>query len=144
MMRFIFPAAFLLAACSDQAPAPSIAGMFAGEGRNALCIAGSASQQRAGFITYGQGGNNCSARGRVEADGEGWALVPSGEGEGECRIPLSVDGDSISLGSGDSSCAYYCGPGATFAGKSFRRVDPADGVAAARNPMVDFAGDPLC
>ena len=142
MMRFILPATLLLAACSDQTSKPGISGIFAGGGRNALCIRGSTGQQRAGFIAYGEGGNNCSARGRVEADGAGWALVPSGEGE--CRIPLSVEGDRVSLGASHPSCAYYCGPSAAFAGKSFDRANPADAVAAASNPMVDFAGEPLC
>ena len=142
MIRFVLLAALLLAACSDQPAAPSITGLFAGKGRDALCIVGEAGQQRGSFIAYGEGDNNCSARGRVEVDGGSWVFIPTGEGE--CRIPFSVVGDRISLGAGHSSCAYYCGPGVGFAGKSFRRVSPADAAAAANNPMVDFAGEPLC
>jgi hypothetical protein len=141
-MRSILPAILLLTACSDQAATPSIVGLFAGEGRDVLCIAGPAGQQRGAFIAYGDGNNNCSARGRVEAEGAGWALVPSGEGE--CRIPFSMSGDRIALGAGHPSCSYYCGPRADYAGKSFRRADPAAAAAAPSNPMVDFAGEPLC
>ena len=42
--------------------------------------------QRAGFIVYGEGDANCSASGRIEQAGAGWALVPTGDAE--CRIPL--------------------------------------------------------
>lgn len=142
-MRWIIFSALLIAACStepaDPGPAP---GLFAGEGRDALCMSGTSGEQRAGFITYGQGGNNCSARGRIERQGSILSVVP--HGEGDCRIPLVVDGDRISMGPGHPSCDYYCGPGATFAGKNFRRVAPGDAAAAARNPMTDFAGEPLC
>jgi hypothetical protein len=71
-----------------------------------------------------------------------WALVPNGEGD--CKIPFSVNGDKVSLGPGHPSCSYYCGPGATFDGKSFHRVGPGNAAAAEQNPMVDFAGEPLC
>ncbi|MDQ3078083.1 MAG: hypothetical protein M3Q83_04485 [Pseudomonadota bacterium] len=142
-MRFIPFAAILLAACSNEPSAPTVVtGIFAGDGRDALCIVGEAGQQRAGFIAYGAGDNNCSARGRVESGGANWTLVP--DGDEECRIPFGVEGDRISLRPGNASCSYYCGPGASFAEKSFQRAERADKAAAARNPMVDFAGDPLC
>jgi hypothetical protein len=147
-MRFlpsavVFLALMLLAACSNDPAEPVLAaGLFAGEGRDALCIAGTGAEQRAGFIAYGIGEENCSARGRIEHEGGKWALVPSGENE--CRFPLEVSEGRISLGQGPASCSYYCGPGAAFAGKSFRRVDPGDATAAGRNPMTDLAGDPLC
>ena len=34
------------------------------------------------------------------------------------------------------ACSYYCGPGASMAGKSFNRRHGRD--------AVDLAGDPLC
>ena len=132
----------LLAACSSESAEPVLAaGLFVGEGRDALCIAGTGSAQRAGFIVYGAGPENCSVRGRVAYDGGKWALVPSGEGE--CRIPLDVGGGRVSLGPAPAACAYYCGPGVAFAGKAFSRVDPSN-AAATRAPMTDLAGDPLC
>ena len=118
------------------------AGLFAGEGRNALCIAGAAGDLRGGFIVYGSGNENCSARGRIVDDGAGFALVP--QGEGDCRIPLTQDAAGVTLGNSPASCSYYCGPGATFDGTAFRPVGSGDAAATASNPMVDFAGDPLC
>jgi hypothetical protein len=142
-MRMILPLVALLAACSQEsAPTGVSPGLFAGEGRDALCIAGEPGNQRAGFIAYGDGETNCSARGRIEVEGGGFALVP--QGEGDCRIPLTQSQTGVTLGKAPASCSYYCGPGAGFEGKSFRRASPGDEGAARTNPMVDFAGDPLC
>ena len=139
----ILPLIVLLAACSQE-PAPSglATGLFAGEGRDALCIAGEAGSQRAGFIAYGDGDTNCSARGRVVAESSGFALVP--QGEGDCRIPVTQTQTGVALGKAPASCSYYCGPGASFEGKGFRLVSPGDAGAAETTPMVDLAGDPLC
>lgn len=135
-MRRLLPITLLLAACSQQPAEPSLTtGTFAGEGRDRLCIAGEPGNYRAGLIAYGEGDVNCSATGRVEAQGEGIALVP--RGEGECRIPLAVDGDVVRIGQVPASCSYYCGPGATMAGKSYSRAEVGSQVA-------DLAGDPLC
>lgn len=127
----------LLAACSQgQEPAPSIAtGNFAGEGRDRLCIAGEAGNYRAGFIAFGEGDVNCSASGRIEVQGGQFALVP--RGEGDCRVPLSVEGGKVRIGKVPAACAYYCGPGASMAGKSFSQ-------GSASGAVVDLAGDPLC
>jgi len=126
----------LLAACSQQPAAPSLAtGTFAGEGRDRLCIAGEPGNYRAGLIAYGEGDVNCSAAGRLEGSDAGWTLVP--KGEGDCRIPLAIEGNSVRIGQTQATCSYYCGPGATMAGKSYNRADM--GAAA-----TDLAGDPLC
>ena len=122
----------LLAACSPQAPEPPAERLlYAGEGRDRLCLVG----ERGGLITYGDGDANCSARGRIERTGERLLLIP--DGDPDCRIEASLTGDRLTLGARTDACAYYCGPGADFAGKSFSR----DGTAS---PAVDFAGDPLC
>ena len=135
-MRPIFALALLLAACSKQPAQPDVSpGTFAGEERDRLCIAGEAGALRAGLIAYGQGDVNCSASGRLRQSGEGWLLVP--RGEGDCRIPLQIDGSKVRVGQPPAACSYYCGPGATMAGKSFSRADM--GATA-----VDLAGDPLC
>jgi len=131
---------FLLSACRQEpaAPAPALAtGSFAGDGRDRLCLAGTAGSLRAGFIVFGDGDTNCSAAGRLERRGADWALTPRGEGEGGCAIPLSIAGGVVTIGTAGDSCAYYCGPGARLAGKRFsldRRAPPA----------TDLAGDPLC
>ena len=142
-MRLITLSMLLLAACSKTQPTPPDATqLFAGEGRNALCLSGPAEQQRGGFIVYGGGDSNCSAQGRIERAGAGFALIPSGEGA--CRIAFTITADRLLLGPVEPSCAYYCGPGAGFGGARFGRVTSSDATAAANNPMTDFAGEPLC
>ena len=135
-MRTILPLALLLAACSQQPAEPTLStGTFAGEGRDRLCIAGEAGNYRGGMIAFAEGDINCSASGRIEPQGGRFALIP--RGEGACRIPLTIEGNTVRIGQPPASCAYYCGPGATMAGKSFDRTDM--GAKA-----VDLAGDPLC
>jgi hypothetical protein len=135
-MRSILILALLLAACSKQPAEPSVSiGTFAGQGRDRLCIAGEPGKYRAGLTAYGEGNVNCSASGRLEHREDGWALVP--RGEGDCRIPVAIDGKVVRIGQVLAACAYYCGPGAAMAGKSFSQAD-MDAKA------VDLAGDPLC
>lgn len=135
-MRPILALALLLAACSNEPAEPSLTtGTFAGEGRDRLCIAGEPGNYRGGLIAFGSGDINCSASGRIEGQGGQLALVP--RGEGACRIPLAIDGNIIRIGDVPAACSYYCGPGATMAGKSFNRSDM--GAKA-----VDLVGDPLC
>jgi len=131
-MRFL-PLLLLLAACSPQAAdQPPQRELLAGEGRDRLCLAG----DRGGFITYGKGNANCSVRGRVErAGGKLLAIIP--DGDADCRIAAREADDTVRLGKADAACAYYCGPGADFAGRAFAKSDAA-------TPAVDFAGDPLC
>ena len=135
-MRTILLLTMLLAACSQQPAEPSLqTGTFAGQGRDRLCIAGNAGAFRAGFIPYGEGDANCSASGSLEQAGQGWVLVP--KGEGDCRIPLNIAGNAATIGQPPAACSYYCGPGASVASKSFSRSPDA-------TPAVDLAGDPLC
>ena len=135
-MRPILPLALLVAACSQQPVEPSLpTGTFAGEGRDRLCIAGEPGSYRAGLITFGPGDVNCSASGRMEAKNGQVTLIP--RGEGPCRMPLTIVGNSVRIGELPAACSYYCGPGAAMGGKSFNRLE-ADAKA------VDLAGDPLC
>ena len=137
-MRFLILAIVLTAAaCApEETAAPGLAaGTFTSGDRDALCIAGTAGAQRGGFIVYGDNDTNCSASGRIAQAAGGWMLAPAGDVD--CRIPLSVTASGVSLGSAPPACAYYCGPGAAFAGKSFERSPGA-------RPVADLAGDPLC
>ena len=128
----ILALALLLAACSPEAAGPSTEHLlYAGEGRDRLCIAG----QRGGFIIYGDGNANCSARGRIERSGDRLVLIP--DGDPDCRIEAKLREDALALGPRSNACAYYCGPGADFAGRGLARN-------ASASPAVDFAGDPLC
>lgn len=122
----------LLAACSPQAPEPPGERLlYAGEGRDRLCMAG----QRGGFIAYGDGDANCSARGRFERTGDRLLLIP--DGDSDCRIEGALEGGRLTLGARSDACAFYCGPGADYAGKAFKQ-------SASASPAVDFGGDPLC
>ena len=135
-MRPILPFIMLLAACSRQPAETSLTtGTFAGEGRDRLCLAGEPGNYRGGLIAFGTGDVNCSASGRIETADGGLALVP--RGEGGCRIPLTVEGNVVRIGEVPAACSYYCGPGASMAGKAFNRADMGAAV-------TDLAGDPLC
>lgn len=137
MRCLIFAFALSATACAQEEPATTglAAGTFRSGGRDALCIAGAAGAQRAGFIVYGADDANCSASGRIEQAGAAWNLVPVFDSD--CKIPLSATAEGVTLGPGTAGCAYYCGPGASFAGKSFQRSPNA-------KPATDIAGDPLC
>ncbi|QDP20107.1 hypothetical protein [Sphingomonas xanthus] len=143
-MRLILCSALLIAAACSSEPEPAMsAGLFAGVDRDALCIAGEPGEQRGGFITYGKGDMNCSAKGSIVADGGQFALVPQGEGEGECRFPLTQNPDGVTIGTPES-CSYYCGPGLSAEGRTFRRMGSGASSKSAPDAVTDLAGDPLC
>lgn len=118
-------------AAATNTPAPVDIGAFAGEGRDRLCLKSGTAE--GGVITYAaQGDTNCSLRfGTANPERLEAANDPS------CTIPLSRNGDRLTLGQPSAGCAYYCGPGASLEGKSFVRMDKAE-------PVTDLAGDPLC
>ena len=135
-MRRLLPLLILLAGCSakpDDAGPPG--GSFSGGGRDRLCIAHREGGVRAGIITYGAGDSNCSVAGTLARAGAGWQLTP--QGERACRIGLSVAGDAVGVTSVPGACSYYCAPGATLAGKRFKR----DATAAI---VSDFGGEAIC
>ena len=143
-MRGIQPAllcVLLLGACSKPAAEQNATGpeqpaanpaaaaaTFAGPGRDRLCLAG----QRAAFVSFAATGDrNCTVRGTLVDD----ELVP--EGDAACRIGVSREGDGLRLGPVTQACSYYCAAPASFAGKTFVRMDKPE-------PVADIAGDPLC
>ena len=128
-MRAILPI-LLLTACSAEPEQER--STYAGAGRDRLCIDGN----RAGFIVYGSGDVNCSVRGNVQRAGERLTIIPIGDED--CRIPAQIFSGSIRLEARPAACAYYCGPGADFSGRDFRKVDGEPRAA------TDLAGDPLC
>ncbi len=132
-MRILILAALLTASCAaDPVPPDGAAeGTYAGSGRNALCIAGSGAGQRAGLIVYGEGNRNCSVSGTLV----GGNLIPAGDAE--CRIPLAIEGEAVTLGAAPASCDYYCGYDKKLAGERFE-------LAPGNAPVTDLAGDPLC
>lgn len=106
------------------------AGLYRAGDRDALCMK---ADGRAGFVTFAPGAErtNCSVRGRLENG----AIVP--DGDEACRIPVTQRGTALQLGDGGGSCAYYCGPNASFANREFTRQG-GTGTAS------DLAGEPLC
>ena len=135
-MRRVLPLLILIAGCSakpDDAGPPS--GSFSGGGRDRLCIAHREGGVRAGIITYGAGDSNCSVTGTLARAGAGWQLTP--QGEGACKIALSIDGAAVGVTSVAASCSYYCAPGATLTGKTFKR-DATAGIVS------DFGGEAIC
>lgn len=151
-MRAIFlPMLFLLASCGGQQEASNGQGraeaaaqqsplgndlqVFAGAGKDRLCVAGVAAP--AAVITYAADGQaNCSARGRIDGQQGKLFFVP--QEDTSCRVELRREGaDRLTLGAPTPGCAYYCGPGASLEGKSFQRM-------AEPEPVTDLAGDPLC
>ena len=143
-MRMILPIALLFASCSQQPADPSIpTGVFAGEGSgDRLCIAGEPGNYRGGLIIFGKGDVNCSATGRLEVKAANIALVP--RGEGDCRIPLSIEGGVVRIGQVPAACSYYCGPGVMLAGNAFPLAGKAQTRDGSPATAVDLAGDPLC
>ncbi|GAA4018451.1 hypothetical protein GCM10022280_17450 [Sphingomonas swuensis] len=128
-----------MAACRQEEAAPAAetvpdaaaAEVYASGPRDRLCL--KPGEQRAGIITFAKtGDSNCSVRGSITNP---QAIRP--DGDTTCAILYNRDGDTLTLLTGDNSCAYYCGPGASLEGKTFVRMD---------NPMpvTDIAGDPLC
>lgn len=134
-MRPIIPFTLLLGACSQQHADEALkAGTYFGSGRDALCITGAQAPQGFAFIAFAPTGDtNCAAEGRVEKGPQGWSLVP--RGEGDCRIALTSDGQTLSLGPLPSNCAYYCGPGATLSGQRFDWKDAQDRLLV-ENPLA--------
>ena len=141
-MRPTLPLALLLAACSgqsEQKPAQRQAGTgtFAGEGRDRYCIKRSGDDWRVGIVTYGPGNMNCTLKGKVVEALNHDSLVEA-TGDKACRFQVTAEGDSLRLPQKlPAACDYYCGPGASLSGKTFK-LDPS------ASPTVDFAGDPLC
>ncbi len=130
-MRWM-PLLLVLTACSpgDQ-PEPEKR-LYAGQGRDRLCVDGN----RVGFIAYSAGDSNCSVRGQLSRSGEG-SLSIRPAGDQDCRIAVEEQGGTIRLGSLTQACSYYCGPDADYSSKAFTEN-------ASASPAVDFAGDPLC
>jgi len=123
--------------CTKAAdPGDALVGVYRRSDRDGLCIAREGEALKAGLITYGNGATNCSLAGRAEIRGD--ILVVSPRGELDCSVEIRVANGAATLGGRTQSCAYYCGPGADYAGRVLRKAPDA------ANKVTDFAGDPLC
>jgi hypothetical protein len=136
-MRFTCLAVLLLAACSkNDGPAEALVGVYRSSDSDALCVAREGNALKAGLVTYGTGATNCSLAGRAET--RGYLLILSPRGDSECSVEIRLADGSATIGARSQSCAYYCGPGANFAGRVLRKAPDA------AQKVIDFAGDPLC
>ena len=141
MRVLVIPLLLLTGACQQEAPVTGPGGqqkggaitVYAGSGRDRLCLAEQGGT--ASFITYAASSDaNCTVQGSWSPAGP-QAIRPNEDRS--CSITFNKDGRSVQLLAGGAGCAYYCGLGASFAGKTFVRMDKPDQV-------TDFAGDPLC
>jgi hypothetical protein len=138
MRALLFPLLFL-SACKQQEQQPAavnapvaaaVTSVYVGSGRDRLCY--NADSKRMGVITYGAAETNCAIRGSFD----GSSLKP--DGDTKCQVPVAIEGNRITLiNQGNAECAYYCGPDASYAGKTFDRMDN-------QPPVTDIAGDLLC
>ncbi len=124
-MRFSILAAALLTSCSEPSSPPAATGLkeelyIAADGRGRLCVFPGGKD--AAIIAFARDSLvNCAAVGRIEGAGATVALIPAGEGA--CRIPLQIRGDTIIVGKPGPACDYYCGPGAALDGHEYRWTD---------------------
>ena len=136
-MRFACLATLLLAACSREAdPGEMLVGVYGESDRDGLCVARDGEGLKAGLIAYGDGASNCSLNGRAEVRGESLVVIP--RGDLECSVDIRIVNGIATVGPQLQACAFYCGPGANYAGRKLRKT------ADAATKVVDFAGDPLC
>jgi hypothetical protein len=139
MRAALFLPLFVLSSCNRQESEPVAANAsaraaatatYAGTDKDRLCY--NAESKRMAMITYGSAANNCTMRGSFD----GSSLRP--EGDDKCQVPVAIEGNRITLiNEGGPACTYYCGSGASYAGKTFARMDRPE-------PVTDIAGDPLC
>lgn len=126
-------------AITPPEPIAGAFGSYAGEGRDRMCLVDG--KPDGGLITYApSGNNNCSLRFATRyAEGSATEGTFAAANDPSCTIPFTRVAASgrFTLGQPSPGCAYYCGPGAALANKSFVRMDKA-------TPVTDIAGEPLC
>lgn len=144
-MRFLILLSLIIAGCGDQAPradgTPTLkVGHYFEQGarRGRFCVHPGEGPQRATFITFARKGDtNCSASGTIRVEGQAMLFVP--KGETECRIPLELQGDQLTLRPAPAACAYYCGPGVELGGQAFRWADTSTAKVIAEPLLPDNA-----
>ena len=135
-MRMIPALLFLLTACSGGRDEPIATGIFAGQGRDRLCVQKAGDVVSAGLITYAATGDtNCTIAGQLQPVGD--AFVLTSRADETCRLSLTLNGPSLRIAKVIGNCDYYCGPRANLAGRSFTRAPSAPAP-------TDFGGTKLC
>lgn len=112
-----------------------------GERRDRICVIDRGTGiARFGIVTWAEAGVNCSGEGEAVREGEALRLTMAGDEE--CTIEARIENGTVTLPPAiPEGCAYYCGPGATLAGKAFEKTG---GTAEDAMRATDLVGDPLC
>lgn len=122
-----------------------LTGLYEGEGegerRDRMCVIDRGTGiARFGIVTWAAGDANCSGAGEAVREGEALRLTMAGDEE--CMIEARIENGNVTLPAAiPEGCAYYCGPGATLAGKRFEKTG---GTAEDAMRATDLVGDPLC
>ena len=105
-----------------------------------LCIVARGGEERFGLATWFEGRPRCSGAGAAERRGDVLRLVMAGEEA--CVIEASLNRTIVTFPrSVPPGCAYYCAPGASFAGRQFEKVGGSEADALRARDLV---GDALC
>jgi len=141
-----------LAGCGRESEQPpvrppvqtaALTGLYQGRGgaaRNQLCLVERGGEGRFGLVAWRGGDPGCSGAGTAVR--EGGRLRLDMAGEEACRLEARIDGRAVAFpAAAPPGCAYYCAPGASFAGLAFEKVGGSE-VDALR--ARDLVGDALC
>lgn len=112
-----------------------------GEQRARMCMVSDPSGT-VSFAIAAEAPDGGSCAGAGEAVREGKLLRLTMGGDQQCVIEAQVAGTLVTLPrSLPEGCAYYCGPGASFAGAAFEKTG---GTRQDAMRAMDLAGHPLC
>ena len=113
----------------------------AGPRRSQLCVVDKGTgNAQFGINIWGPELRACSGAGQAVRAGDRLTLTMAGDSS--CTIEARIAGGSVTLPNQlPAGCAYYCGPGASFAGTTLVRSGTTvqDAMKA-----KDIADDPLC
>ena len=143
----MLPVLLCLAACAEEVVEDieevvfdndTLTGLYRNETGDRLCLVEHEEDRGTlGFVTAGDPPAACSGAGAALRDGQ--TLRISLTGDEECGFEAKlIDGRLTFPQSLPQSCAYYCSPTASFAGRSMTKA--GDDASEAR----DLVGDPLC
>jgi hypothetical protein len=139
MRQLLALIALVAVAACDRIPDNSqLAGIYAGQGRDGLCIVAPLGSEKlgVGIVTYGVGNNNCTLTGELRSADD--KVTVYADHDDACHFELrQANGALILPQEIPAACSYYCGPGASLAGKRFEKREAA-------SVPKDFGGDPLC
>lgn len=141
-----------LAGCSEQPAPPVVAsaegtvltGLYERPGSasapDRMCIVEDDEAARFGLVGWGEGGRNCTAKGRVIREGS--ALDLRIDGDPACTLTAAATATGLLLAKPrGAECGYYCGVGGELSEGAFTRVAT---TAVEARKATDVVGEPLC